>query len=116
MKHLNKIVLFAVLILLVFSLNACKKDAISVKTEKAYYERVVLQPGDWYTGMGLRLQPNGKATLIEGGDMASEGHYKIQGNKLTLRIEGFKPRKFTIISEQEIHAETGEKLFFSDGN
>jgi hypothetical protein len=116
MKHLNKIAPFAVLILLVFSLNACKKDAISVKTEKAYFERVVLQPGDWYTGMGLRLQPNGIATLIEGGDAASVGKYKIRGNKLTLNIVGIKPFKFTIISEQEIHAETGEKLFFYDGN
>ena len=116
MTHLNKIVPFGILILIIIPLNACKKDAISVKAEKFYYERVVLPPGGWGGGMGLRLRPNGTAMLIEGGDIASEGTYNIRGSKLTLRIDGTKPYKFTIISEQEIHAETGEKLLLADGN
>ncbi|MEJ7560777.1 MAG: hypothetical protein WKF66_20870 [Pedobacter sp.] len=105
---------WSMLLLLVICFQACKKDAISVRTEKAYYERVINPPGGWGgDGMGLRLKPNGSAILIEGGDMASEGRYRISGNKLTLRTTSrSEPYKFTIISEQEIHAETGEVLIF----
>jgi hypothetical protein len=111
MKQKNKFAPIAVLLALFMSFSACKKDAISVKTDKFYYERVVVPPGGWGGGMSLLLKPNGTARLIEGGDIASDGNYSIKGNELTLRTGNRSdPYLFTIISEQEIQAETGEKL------
>jgi len=55
----------------------------------------------------------GAATLIEGGDMASEGSYRINGDKIILKVPGHKTIRFRIISEQEIHADSGEILFLS---
>jgi hypothetical protein len=115
MKKISKGTLIGFLTLLVFSFSACKKDLISVKRQKDYYERVLIPPGGWGGGMGLRLKPNGTAELIEGGDGVSEGNYRISGNKITFRTDSrSKPHYFTIISEQEIHAQTGEVLIFYD--
>ena len=114
MSHKAKTVQLIMLLLLIISFQACKKDAISVKKEKSYHERIDNPTGGWITeGMGIRMQRNGSATLIEGGDMASEGSYRINGDRITLKIPGYKTLKFTIISEQEIHADSGETLYLS---
>nr|WP_068886919.1 hypothetical protein [Pedobacter panaciterrae] len=102
--------LFAVFVLFI-SFSACKKDLISVKTEKSYREPQTVSEGEWYTGMVLTLRPNRTATLILGGDAACEGRYDIKGAKLTFKMSTQKEKySFTIISEQEIHGENGEKL------
>jgi len=114
MNHKAKILQLSLLFFLIISFQACKKDAISVKKEKYYHERIDNPTGGWITqGMGLRMGRRGAATLIEGGDMASEGSYRINGDKIVLKVPGHKTIRFRIISEQEIHADSGEILFLS---
>lgn len=111
MKGIIKIVHIVALIMLSLTFSACEKDAISVKSEKTYSENLPVPPGGWSISMSLTLRPNGTATLIEEGDMASEGSYKIKGNKLIFKTGSYPDDwKFTIISEQEIHAPGGQKL------
>lgn len=112
MKTTTRIFLFVSLIILSFTFNACKKDAISVKSEKTYSENLPQVPGGWGSlSMSLTLRPNGTATLIEEGDMASDGKYKIKGDKLIYKSGSYvKDWEFTIISEQEIHSPNGNKL------
>jgi hypothetical protein len=105
---------YSILILLFLSLtfSACKKDAISVESEKVYSENLPVVPGGWgSSSMSLTLRPNGTATLIEGGDMASEGKYKIRGHQIIFKTGSYSDDwKFTIVSEQEIHSPNGNKL------
>lgn len=104
MKKATTVSKVIILLTVLLSFGACRKDAISVKNEKHYTERVT-------NGMSLLLKPNGSAELIEGGDMVSKGNYKIKGNKLTLRSSNQSSDfNFTIISEQEIQSETGNRL------
>ena len=105
--------LLTVMFLLIF-FSSCEKDAITVETEKSYAQPRTGPEGEWYTGMSLTLKPNGKATLIEGGDMATDGRYDIKGKKINFNGGLFNKYQFTIISEQEIQTESGLSLFLME--
>ncbi|RZK24583.1 MAG: hypothetical protein EOO43_07400 [Flavobacterium sp.] len=112
MKAISNICPIVILMILSLTFSACKKDAISVKSEKVYSENLPALPGGWGSlSMSLTLRPDGTATLIEEGDMASEGKYKIKGQQLIFKTGSYPDDwKFTIISEQEIHSPSGKKL------
>jgi len=112
MKAITNVFPIVMLVLLSLTFSACEKDAISVKSEKIYSENLPAEPGGWGSpSMSLTLRPNGTATLIEGGDMASEGRYKIKGNQIIFKSGSqLDDWKFTIISEQEIQSPFGHKL------
>lgn len=112
MKTIRNIFPIFLLTLLSLAFCGCEKDAISVKSEKVYSENLPAPPGGWGSpSMSLTLRPNGTATLIEEGDMASEGKYKIKGHQLIFKTGSYPDDwKFTIISEQEIHSPGGKKL------
>ena len=112
MKAITNTFSIVILIFLSLTFSSCEKDAISVESEKTYAENLPASPYGWGSAaMGLTLRPDGTATLIEEGDMASDGKYKIKGNQLILKTGSYPDDwKFTIISEQEIHSPNGKKL------
>jgi hypothetical protein len=110
MKQKVRIIRIFALLVLLITFSACKKDVFKVKTEMHYKEQVVAPEGGSGGGMALTLKPNNSAILIEGGDQVALGGYKIQGKILIVKVDNVKEYIFTIVSEQEIHARTGEKL------
>lgn len=110
MKRKVRITQIFALLAIMISFCACEKDAFKVKTEKHFKERVVLPEGRSGGGMALTLKPNNSAILIEGGDLVALGGYQIKGKILIVKIDEVKEYIFTIISEQEIQARTGQKL------
>ncbi|WP_256004991.1 hypothetical protein [Pedobacter deserti] len=114
--NLHKIFFFFVPLILIVTLSACEKGVIAVKSDKIYRERLEPLPGGWGSlAMSIELKPNGKATLIEEGDMASEGTYKIKGDKLIMKNYSYtEPLTFKIISEEEIHSPSGKKLYLAE--
>ncbi len=111
MRGITKIFIIVFTILLSITFSGCKKDLISVESERRYSENLPLPPGGWGIAMSLTIRPNGTATLVEEGDMASEGKYKIRGDKLIFKSASqVNDWKFSIISENEIHAPKGQKL------
>lgn len=101
-----------VMLLLILSFSSCEKEAMSA-TKKSYSERKAIPPGGWGDAMRLELNPNGTARLIENGDEASHGNYSIVGKKLIFKAGSLK-YMFTIISEKELLAETGERLILNE--
>lgn len=112
MKAISNIFPILILTFLSLTFSACEKDAISVKSEKRYSENLPAPQGGWGSlSMSLTLRPDGTATLIEEGDMASEGKYKIKGHQIIFKTGSYSDDwKFTIISEQEIRSPGGKKL------
>jgi len=100
------------MLIMLISLSACKKDALKVDTEKRYVEKTSAPPTDLAGGaMNLVLKPGGVADLNPGGDIVYRGTYDISGKKITVKIPDLDMKyRFTIISDQELQAEDGEKL------
>lgn len=112
MKRVTILYSFMIMMILSFTLSSCEKDIISVKSDKIYSENLPVEEGGWGSlSMSLTLRPNGTAILIEGGDMASEGKYKITGDEIIFRTRSYPDDwKFKIISEQELQSPDGKKL------
>lgn len=100
------------MLIMLISLSACKKDALKVDTEKRYVQKSNAPATDLAGGgMTLVLKPDGVADFVPGGDIAYRGTYDISGKKITVKIPDLdKKYRFTIISDQELEAEDGEKL------
>jgi len=103
------------LFLTLISFSACKKDAIKIDTEKRYTQEKSVPATDLAGGaMTLVLKPDGMADFNPGGDIVYRGNYDISGKKITVKIPDLDMKyKFTIISEQELQGENGEKLTLS---
>ena len=99
-------------LMMFISLNACKKDALKVDTEKRYVGETSAPPTDLAGGaMSLVLKPGGVADINPGGDIVYRGSYDISGKKITVKIPDLEMKfRFTIITDQELEAESGEKL------
>lgn len=97
----NKILLLT-LLLSVF-MSGCKKDALNVETEKHFIQEdfKVSPSNPEMGGWRLFLQPDGRADIVPGGDIAYRGTYKVRGKKLTVDTDG-KVFEFEILSETRI--------------
>lgn len=100
------------MLFMLISLVACKKDAIKIDSEKRYVQQTDAPVTDLAGGpMSLTLKPGGVADLNPGGDIVYRGTYDISGKKITVKIPDLDTKfKFTIISEKELESESGEKL------
>ncbi len=92
----NYTILFAAIMLLSFS--ACKKDKISVTTEKTYIQANHTPSGTYDGGWQLTLTPEGIADIIPSGDIIYRGTYKVTGDKIKVKSDGGN-FEFKIITE-----------------
>ena len=101
------------LLILVVSLNACKKDALIVDEEKSYFQINAPAPVDPMLGTAIYLtsKPDGTGGFLLNGDIISQAKYKVRGNKIIVDVADLnKTFRFTIISDTELHGEKSEIL------
>jgi hypothetical protein len=105
MKKIN------LMLFIVLSLNACKKDALVITQERTFVQVNAPMPIDpsLGTAVHLTLKPGGKAEFLPGGDIVYEATYKIDGDKIIVDALN-RTFKFTVISNSELHGENGEIL------
>ena len=101
------------LLILIVSLNACKKDALIVDEEKSYFQINAPAQVDPIIGtaIDLTLKPDGTGDLLPTGDIVYQAKYKIRGDKIIVDVADLnKTFRFTIVSDTELHGEKGEIL------
>lgn len=103
MKLLKVTCLPLVLFFVILMSTGCKKDQLVVNEEKQYSQVDHVSSNAYDGGWGLRLQPDGVADVIPGGDIIYRGTYKISGSKIKVKTEqNSGSYTFEIISETEI--------------
>lgn len=113
---MNKIYL---MLLVLLSLSACKKDALTIDAEKIYVQSNAAKATDpmFSNALYLSLKPDGIAGINPGGDIIYQASYKIKGDKITVSVTDFNMKfKFIVISDSELHGENGEVLTRSNLN
>ncbi len=94
--------LFLCIPLFLFAVG-CKKDQIRVDQTKAYREVGHVPANAYDGGWSLTLEPDGVAEVNPGGDIRYRGTYKINGDKIKVKMaQGGGSYTFEIISEIEI--------------
>lgn len=97
---MKRYLLIACLFFLAFS--SCKK--LEVSANQTYVEQGKTGGELGFGGIMLTLEPDGRASLLNGGDVWYSGTYKIKGNKVTATIEN-KTYKFDVVSNSELRYE-----------
>lgn len=103
------------MLFILLSLGACKKDALAVDEEKSYLQTNASATTDpmFPAPIRLTLKPNGIASIApSGSDIVYSATYKMNGDKITVTVNDFENMKFkfTVISDLELHGENGEIL------
>ncbi len=94
----------------------CKKDALTIESEKLYIQEIAVPATNPFAGpMSLSLKPGEIGDFSPGGDIMYRVTYNISGKNITFKVADLNRKyKFTIISEKELRAENGEILLLKE--